>query len=1118
MADIIETTIKINADTSDINKQMQEVGDLFKSIQNKINECNESMASVSKDSLSSIADDINKMQTKVLGLADSISDSQFESAYNCIEKLKTEFSNLNNIINVTNAEKDKMNIGANGGVMKELLKNSTINNLNQDQIENIRKENEEREKLYETINNQYEAYVKLKEQQEKYIEEYNNIFVDNTDDIDITDDSNDKVKEYVINIEQLKDAFKNIISEGKISKSTLTELANAFGLGAKEVGLLTVAFTVLVGELKLFKKYYDDTIEALEKFGTATMDGIGNSTEFVIDTLKELSSVIKDATETMQDFAEQGKEIQDAFFSLYSYLGEEAGDNVVKFANELEAMFGLDATGVVSDMNKIAISVSKLGASKNNIADIASDMYMFAQNLRVVSNTDLNKIITDLSTVINTGNVGRTSSLYTLFSKQQIEELKSLNTEAERWNYIREKGIDIEGAYENYLKTEAGKLEQLNQQWQSFIGNIGQLALGLFAKLAPLLTSLLQLANSALNTLMKIFNINVTDSTGDKFKGLISDVSDEYDELAKSAEKASKSVASFDDVIQIRDTNTNENNSNIDLSNYDFSGISDDTEGLNSKIKELADNLNNLLLNKDYYGAGQLIASELKKALIDIPWDDIQNNLYNTSVSFGEFINGIANDASLGFTIGNTFAEIINTAIASLEGFGDTLDFTSIGTFLGSAWNGFWERLNADDLANTAMLWFIGLFEGINGWLSTNPFDTTGSTLADLINSFFFGGTNSVTGEDTLGLTPERMDEIVNAVIGFINGVFSGVDTFLTETDIEGIKVKLKELITKLMKSFAENSGDWGETLNKLITTLLDTASELINTADKSGLSEGISSFLDGIDLASIMSKWLHLKFQIWWLETKTKAHAFFGTLAEFIGDGLVKALQLIFSLIIMLISTDIIILKEIFIEFPLWLGVEFPKLVGEKLEQFTENTIIPWWNNIKTWGSNVITDIGKWFKSIGIKISNWFSDIWNTVVGWVDSIKEKISGMFDGMSNIKANISTSWSNSGFNPSNWKLPFMASGGLVSRPTPVIVGDAGREAILPLENNTGWMDDLASKVAIQINSNNNTGSNNEITIDMSAYTKEFYSKNEMYQFGKFMAECLKIYGNKVSIVY
>jgi hypothetical protein len=43
------------------------------------------------------------------------------------------------------------------------------------------------------------------------------------------------------------------------------------------------------------------------------------------------------------------------------------------------------------------------------------------------------------------------------------------------------------------------------------------------------------------------------------------------------------------------------------------------------------------------------------------------------------------------------------------------------------------------------------------------------------------------------------------------------------------------------------------------------------------------------------------------------------------------------------------------------------------------------------------------------------------------------------------------------------LPRLATGGIVDSATPLIAGEAGREAILPLENNTGWMDDLAAKL-------------------------------------------------------
>jgi hypothetical protein len=44
-----------------------------------------------------------------------------------------------------------------------------------------------------------------------------------------------------------------------------------------------------------------------------------------------------------------------------------------------------------------------------------------------------------------------------------------------------------------------------------------------------------------------------------------------------------------------------------------------------------------------------------------------------------------------------------------------------------------------------------------------------------------------------------------------------------------------------------------------------------------------------------------------------------------------------------------------------------------------------------------------------------------------------------------------------------KIPKLAHGGIATGPTVAMFGEAGREAVLPLENNTGWMDDLASKI-------------------------------------------------------
>jgi hypothetical protein len=45
-----------------------------------------------------------------------------------------------------------------------------------------------------------------------------------------------------------------------------------------------------------------------------------------------------------------------------------------------------------------------------------------------------------------------------------------------------------------------------------------------------------------------------------------------------------------------------------------------------------------------------------------------------------------------------------------------------------------------------------------------------------------------------------------------------------------------------------------------------------------------------------------------------------------------------------------------------------------------------------------------------------------------------------------------------------EIPHLATGGIVNGPTMAMLGEGGRkEAVLPLEQNTGWMDDLASKI-------------------------------------------------------
>ena len=57
------------------------------------------------------------------------------------------------------------------------------------------------------------------------------------------------------------------------------------------------------------------------------------------------------------------------------------------------------------------------------------------------------------------------------------------------------------------------------------------------------------------------------------------------------------------------------------------------------------------------------------------------------------------------------------------------------------------------------------------------------------------------------------------------------------------------------------------------------------------------------------------------------------------------------------------------------------------------------------------------------------------------------------------------------------VPMLAKGGIVDNPTIAMIGEAGKEAVIPLENNTGWISDLAQKISSILQKDFSFGFNN-----------------------------------------
>ena len=112
---------------------------------------------------------------------------------------------------------------------------------------------------------------------------------------------------------------------------------------------------------------------------------------------------------------------------------------------------------------------------------------------------------------------------------------------------------------------------------------------------------------------------------------------------------------------------------------------------------------------------------------------------------------------------------------------------------------------------------------------------------------------------------------------------------------------------------------------------------------------------------------------------------------------------------------------------------------------------------------SRIVEDIRNRFASIGNLFATFGGELVIKIKVPINSVIDRINSFLSSIRGIKI--------PGIAPDGIKVPYipkLATGGIISAPTIAQVGEAGKEAVLPLENNTQWMDDLAGKLGGNMN--------------------------------------------------
>ena len=169
------------------------------------------------------------------------------------------------------------------------------------------------------------------------------------------------------------------------------------------------------------------------------------------------------------------------------------------------------------------------------------------------------------------------------------------------------------------------------------------------------------------------------------------------------------------------------------------------------------------------------------------------------------------------------------------------------------------------------------------------------------------------------------------------------------------------------------------------------------------------------------------------------------------------------------------------------WSGI---KSVFSKVVSFFKDTFTKAWTAVK----NVFSTGGKIFDGIKDGIVSAFKTIVNAIIKGINKV---VSVPFNAINSVLSKIRNA-SIAGVTPFSGlgsisvpQIPLLAKGGVIDKATAAIFGEDGAEAVVPLEKNTGWLDEIADRLAAKINIPTVNSVNKTNTTNV---TNNFYQTN------------------------
>lgn len=369
----------------------------------------------------------------------------------------------------------------------------------------------------------------------------------------------------------------------------------------------------------------------------------------------------------------------------------------------------------------------------------------------------------------------------------------------------------------------------------------------------------------------------------------------------------------------------------------------------------------------------------------------------------------------------------------------DSVDWYSVGSKIGEVIGGaaafavgFVLNIDPMTMFTSAAELVAGLFDSISKVIQEMDWIDIGKQLLDLL-LFALIMSQPIGQILAVMLTPEgtalakSASELIGSIIGALAAAIVGMGQRVGELALE---------LWTTLKTYFDDYVDWEGTPEDIIQGLWDGIVDALKNAGQWIYDNIWVPFRDGFKEA----------FDI---------HSPSGKMKEFGGNivsGLFLGITNGISKIKLACQTIWTTIKNAFSSVGDWFKTTFSDA----------------WQKVK----DVFSKGGKIFDGIKEGIASTFKTIVNGLIDGINRVIRVPFNAINGMLNTIRGITVLgvspfkglWS---YNPlSVPEIPKLALGGIVNRPgrgVPAIIGEAGAEAVLPLENNTEWMDILADKI-------------------------------------------------------